>query len=158
MVIRKASKKDLDGLVELLIGFKEDLTQYEPEDLRIFRREEKSFSEIKRAVRSEIGNKDGRFLVVEEKGKLIGFCYGSVGKRRHMVFKPVIYGMLEHLWVREEYRGKGFASKLKNEFFKWFKEKGCKYVQLLVFDVHPAKKIYEKWGFELVLDRMVKKI
>jgi len=98
------------------------------------------------------------FLVVEDNKKLIGFAFGTIQKNIHMIFETVKFGMLDHIWITNNFRGQGLASKLKNELFEWFKEKDCKYIKLLVLDSNTAKKIYEKWGFEIVLDSMVKVI
>ena len=67
MKIRKATRKDLDSLTELLIEFKKGLTEYEPDDLKVFRRKEKSLELIKMSVKEEIENKKGLFLVLEDK-------------------------------------------------------------------------------------------
>lgn len=49
-------------------------------------------------------------------------------------------------------RGKGFSSKLKDEFIKWFKEKkkGRGIVTLYVMPKNNfAIKAYKKWGFKI---------
>ena len=157
MKIRNATRDDLSSLIQLLIEFKEGLTDYEPEDMKVFRRKEKSLKLIKKSIENEIKNKNGLFLVVEDKNKLVGFAFGTLHENNHMVFETVKYGMLNHIWIKDDYRGKGLASKLKDKLFKWFKDNNCKYIRLLVLDINPAKHIYEMWGFEMILDEMVKK-
>ncbi|RLG14213.1 MAG: hypothetical protein DRN66_02610 [Candidatus Nanohalarchaeota archaeon] len=119
--IRKATKKDLDSLTQLLIEFKEVLTEYELEDLKVFRRKEKSLNSIKESVKAEIDNKKGLFLVAEDKDKLVGFGFGTLQEKNHLVFKTAKYRRLKHIWIKEEYRGKGLASKLKDRLFSGLK-------------------------------------
>ena len=158
MKIRKAIKKDLSSLTQLIIEFKECLTDYEPKYLKVFRRKEKSPTLIKKSVEQEIENKNGLFLVVEDKNKLVGFAFGIINNTNHMVFKVVKYGLLSHIWIKHESRGQGLSSKLKDKLFNWFEKNNCEYIKLSVLDINPAKHIYESWGFEMVLDEMVRKI
>jgi len=57
------------------------------------------------------------------------------------------------LWVKEEYRQKGYGSVLLNEVEKIAKEKGCNLIQVDTFDFQ-AKDFYLKHGYEVfgVLD------
>jgi len=158
MKIRKATARDMDEITGLLIEFKEELTDFEPEDLKIFRKKEKSLNLIKKSVKKEVENKNGRLLVADDNGKIIGFAYGTILDYNHMVFRTLRYGKLNHLWVRNKYRKKGISSTLKEDMFSWFKQKKCKYIELLVLDGNHAKDIYKKWGFEVVLDTMRKRI
>ena len=146
----------LTKLTKLIIEFKEGLTNFEPEDLKQFRRKEKSIKLIQKSVQEEIQKPNALFLVAEEKNKLIGFAFGTLKENKHMVFKTVKYGMLNHIWVSKKFREQGLSSKFKDELFKWFNNNNCKYITLLVLDANPAKQIYEKWGFEIVLDSMEK--
>jgi len=153
--IRKATIKDLAPLTQLLIKFNERLTKYKPRDLKVFRRKEKSLNAIRESVKKEIKNKKGLFLVAEDKNNLVGFVFGTLQENNHMVFKTVKYGMLSHLWVKENYRGKGLATQFKKTLSVWFKKNNCKYIKLSVPDTDPAKRLYKKWGFEVLSDLMI---
>ncbi|MEA3515380.1 MAG: GNAT family N-acetyltransferase [Nanoarchaeota archaeon] len=158
MEIRKVNNNDLEQLTQLIIEFKEGLTDFEPEDLKVFRRKIKSSDLIKKSVKEEIDNPNGLFLVAEDENKLVGFIFGTIRENTHMVYDTVKFGMLNHIWITNNYRGRGLASKFKDNLFQWFKDNNCKYIKLLVLDANPTKHIYEKWGFEIVLDSMVKVI
>lgn len=156
MHIRQAVLSDVDTLTTVLIDFKEGLTDYEPEDLKVFRQKHKSEDSIKQAVTSEIDNEHGLFLVIEDEDTIIGFGFGTVEENNHMVFETLTYGMLQHIWIHQDYRRRGLASELKEQLFDWFRQNDCSYVRLRVLDTNPAKQLYAKWGFEIVLDSMVK--
>lgn len=54
---------------------------------------------------------------------------------------------MDNIFVSRKYKGKGYATILKNEFFKWIKQKKIKHCQLNVPPKNKfAIKIYEKWG------------
>ncbi|MFT4250058.1 MAG: N-acetyltransferase family protein [Candidatus Woesearchaeota archaeon] len=156
MNIRVANKNDLDKLTNIFIDFKEELTAYEPEDIKVFRRNKKPFSLIKQAVSKKITDTKGMFLLAEEGNQVIGFGFATLKENDHVVFKTVRYGFINNMWVHKSYRGEGIASKIKNELFSWFKKNNCGYVELSVLDTNPAKKMYEKWGFEVTLTSMKK--
>src|SRR3989344_8181178 len=126
MKLRKAGNKDVTALTTFLIEMKESLTEYEPDNLKIFRRKEKSFTSVRSAVKSAIGNKQGLFLVAESDGGIMGFAFGTLQKTHSFVFIPVKYGLFNYIWTKEEYREKGVATKLKNVLFHWFKKNNCK--------------------------------
>ncbi len=157
MIIREAEQTDANELVMILSDFKESLTAYEPEDMREFRKEHKSDQEIKEKVLDMIKNKQKPVLIADD-NDIVGFIIGEYKKNDHLIFKTVPYGLLEQLWVREDRREKGIASRLKEELFLLFRAQNCRYVKLFVLDRNPAIRIYKRWGFEQVLDSMQKRL
>lgn len=56
--------------------------------------------------------------------------------------------LIDGLYVEEEYRNQGIATKLINEANNWCKEKNIKYLDIHVIDNNIiAKKLYQKLGF-----------
>jgi len=47
---------------------------------------------------------------------------------------------------------------LWKELLAWFNKKNCKFVSLSVNANNNARKIYQKWGFEIFYLRMIKKL
>jgi len=71
------------------------------------------------------------------------------------------YGSIDELYIVPKMRRKGFSSKLKEEFVKWFKEKkkGKGVISLHVMPGNEiAKKSYQKLGFEVSDLKLVKEI
>ncbi|MEG2288419.1 MAG: GNAT family N-acetyltransferase [Clostridium sp.] len=60
---------------------------------------------------------------------------------------------IDVLWVKEEFRKKGYGLTLLNEVEKEAKQRGCKLIHLVTFDFQ-AKDFYLKYGYEVfgVLD------
>lgn len=55
---------------------------------------------------------------------------------------------IQALWVKEEFRQKGYGAALLNEVEKIAKEEGCKLIHLDTFDFQ-AKDFYLKHGYEI---------
>ena len=73
-----------------------------------------------------LDDEDVCLLVKEVEGKIVGFA--QVGLRRDYVegceSSPV--GYLEGIYIKEDFRNKGFARELLKSAEVWAKEKGCK--------------------------------
>lgn len=68
-------------------------------------------------------------------------------------------GYLSNIMVSKKYQSKGYARILRDEFFKWLKQKRVCYCKLGVLAKNSsAIKIYEKWGFKVNGLEMTKRI
>jgi GNAT superfamily N-acetyltransferase len=94
------------------------------------------------------------------------FEYVVDGKRVGRAFLFIIYndlhqkpyGLLEDVFVEEEYRGKGIGKELVKQVIKKAKEIGCyKLIATSRFEREHVHRLYEnlgfkKWGYEFRLD------
>src|SRR3990170_6365032 len=154
MKIRKATLNDLYQLTDLTIKFKLELVQYSPEYMLPYRQEQKTTEEIQKNIKTEIENPTGRYLVATDKYKIIAFSYGSHKHTNHVLFKDIKYGTLNYIWIDKNYRHREIGTELKDKLLKWFKKEKCQYINLVVLEKNPAKKIFKKWGFDKVLSLM----
>lgn len=162
MLIRKATPKDIEGI------FKTFLEMVKSEDsaskkvapfLMDLRKKGKDFKEdARKELLREVRERNSLYLVAEDKGKIIGYCYGTVKAEKGPFFKSTLIGHLNGLVVKKQYNGKGIGSKLHRELEKWFKEKKCKQIKLEVFTTNLAKRIYSKLGYHEVISKMNKKL
>ncbi len=60
---------------------------------------------------------------------------------------------VDDIWVKKEYRGKGFGKKLLDELEKKFEGKGYNNINL-VTSAFQAKEFYLKCGFEIEFERI----
>ncbi len=82
--------------------------------------------------------------VLESGGKIIGYIWFSSGKGDFGK-----YGLLHHLFIDENYRGKDLAIKLINYAEQYLRSKGIKRVKLTVTETNgPAIKLYEKLNYK----------
>ena len=95
-------------------------------------------------TREEIAKKLSRdpdlFLVAEEAGQIVGTVVGGFDGRRGMVY---------HLAVAAEYRGRGIGTSLMNELESRLKAKGClKYYLQITSDNVDVVNFYEQLGWQ----------
>ena len=73
---------------------------------------------------------------------IVGTIIGGYDGRR---------GMMYHLAVAQEHRGKGIGSQLVRELEQRLREKGCiRYYLLVTKDNHEAIHFYERHGWKLM--------
>ena len=85
-------------------------------------------------------------LTAEEGGKIIawGFLY-IIKNDRH----PEPYGLIENIYVEQEYRGQGIGSRLLRDLVQEGKERGC--YKLVMQSRHSKPEVhalYERTGFK----------
>lgn len=132
---------------------KEDFEEY----LKLKRAEEKDYSEIigkkiikpkdnilKREFNEALKSKKHLVLVVEKDKHLMGYLHGTYFSNPYDKG-----GYVEDIFVTNNFRRKGVASKLIKEFVKILKDKKYKKIRLSVNTKNiGAIRLYKKLGFE----------
>ena len=156
--IRKARLNDVETISTLWSEFvktqDEIVEKHCPQHLGGFCLK-RNYDEIVRDfVRKTIHSKNGLVLLSEVDEKPVGFSI-SIIKKNFPIFQLEKFGLILSIFVREEFRGLGISSKLKDESFKWLRRKGIEKVSLNVLPNNSqAIKVYEKWGFSTILSEM----
>ncbi len=160
--IRKATKKDLDGIYQLfleLIKSEEVSAEKVARFLRDIRKKRKDFEESsKKELSKDICGKNSILFVAEDKNEIIGYISGDILKVKDPFFNPIILGYLNHIIILKNYRGKGVSEKLYLELEKIFKKRKCTVCSLEVFSTNPAVKTFEKFGYKITTHKMWKKL
>jgi GNAT superfamily N-acetyltransferase len=97
--------------------------------------------------------KNKAFFGIKEDNKIVAIISGYIKSA-----PKGDVGYIDNMFVSKKYSGKGYATILRDEFYKWLKSKKIKYCQLDVLEKNPAKNIYKKWGFSIDGLQMTKKI
>ncbi|GIN87923.1 GCN5 family N-acetyltransferase [Heyndrickxia sporothermodurans] len=140
MKIRSIQLSDAESFVHLL-------TEIDDSGFMLFEPGERVTNKEKEEKRIARFLEDGRstILVAVADEQLIGYLIaigGSVNRKKHSAYLV--------LGVSEKYRGKGVASQLFNELFKWAKEKEFTRLELTVIkENEKAFQLYRKMGFVL---------
>ena len=88
-------------------------------------------------------------LVAVEDGEFAGFIYAK-REQTMPVFKRDYNLHIIEIYVREQSRQQGIASKLLSEIETWEKAQECEWASLMVHvDNHAAHSLYENSGFEV---------
>lgn len=86
-------------------------------------------------------------LIAKTDNEIIGYLYGYLIDNGNTVIAKV--ARLDAIFVEEENRGLGVATKLITEFKTWALEMDCKYIEVGVYNTNfNAKKLYQKNGFK----------
>lgn len=133
MIIRKASKKDIEQLSVLFDKY------------RIFYKQQSDISLAKTFLKRRMKRKESVIFVAEERDELIGFTqlfpiFSSVSIQRTW--------LLNDLYVNEKSRGMGTATALLNAAKAFGAETRSKWLLLqTAADNLTAQKVYEKNGW-----------
>jgi ribosomal protein S18 acetylase RimI-like enzyme len=133
MTIRRAKKKDIDGLSILFDKY------------RIFYKQGSDVENARSFLKKRMKRKESVIFVAEEREELIGFTqlfpiFSSVSMKRTW--------LLNDLYVNEKARGMGTATKLLGAAREFGKETNSKWLLLQTAeDNFTAQKLYEKNGW-----------
>lgn len=106
-----------------------------------------------------IASKHGAVFLAEMDGKPAGYAFIYILRRDSGYPKINLFGYIEDLFVREEFRGHGISSRLMQESMKWFRARKVRHISLHVLDENKIpKSIYRKWGFFPFITEMRKDI
>ena len=138
MIIRKAIYDDVKKLNELLTLLIQDEKQYDEGINDNF--------VVTNMYENYIEDKTKLILVAEEDNKIVGYLYGKL-EESDETYKYKV-AILDALYVINEYRKKGIASALINEFKNWTKLNNVDLLKVNVCSKNiKAKKLYEKHNF-----------
>jgi ribosomal protein S18 acetylase RimI-like enzyme len=152
LIIRKATIKDLDSILELsdqLLQFHNQLDSY----YTIYSK----YEDHQEYYKDQLTKKGTLYIVAEKDKQIVGFASAyiiSIPKTR----APKI-GVLVANFVKKEFRGKGIGSALYQFRMKWFNKQKVQFVEMNV-DARNKKalKLWKKFGFEDYQVKLKKKI
>lgn len=148
MKIRFANKKDLGSYIVLKKASIKDYSAIIGKKLVI------SEKQIRQEFYDILKNKKRFLFLAEESGKIVAYLIGNT-----FISSYNDIGYIDDLFVLRDYRGKGFAHKLINEFINFLKKRKIKIIRLGVNTKNKvAIKMYNKFGFKLKHYEMDKKI
>ena len=103
----------------------------------------------------DVKNMNGKVLVSEEDGQVVGFIQGVIIEHRKgddeiydLSHKPSKDGWIGLLFVKPEFRSSGVSRELLDKMKEYFKSEECTSIRLLVLsdNIHDVN-VYEKSGF-----------
>jgi GNAT superfamily N-acetyltransferase len=148
--IRKARLNDLDQLIELWKKFMAEHRKMGEkwEEDRIPPMKEEAPELVRKYYTGSIRSRNGYLLVLEDNGHVKGYMHSRLQKNIP-VFKGDLVGYVAGIYLKDDYRGKGYSSKMFEDTMEWFKGKGVHEITIQVMGCNPhAHKVYQKWGFK----------
>ncbi|MBI4225644.1 GNAT family N-acetyltransferase [Candidatus Roizmanbacteria bacterium] len=93
----------------------------------------------------------GKIWLAEDEGKVIGFVIGAIweeSEKNKLEIGPHKLSEVLDIYLEDEYRRKGIGKTMLQMMEKYFKEKGCDSIWILVFAPNEnAHNMYKKLGF-----------
>lgn len=93
----------------------------------------------------------GKIWLAVDEGKVIGFVIGAIweqSEKSKLEIGPHKFGEVIDIYLEEDYRRKGIGKIMLQMMEKYFKEKGCDSMWILVFAPNEnAHNMYKKFGF-----------
>ncbi len=142
MQIKIAQNKDITQLLSLEKKFQIERCNLIYPQFRMF-----DTPTRRKEIKENIKDKNSVILTATDDQKIIGFLVAKI-KKTNTMSSRLIQGTIADLYVLKKCRKKGIATQLYKQSMAWFNKRGCKYIQLTVYNLNPAKKLYRKWGFK----------
>lgn len=156
--IRKAGLRDIASIIKLekkLIDHGDEIIKNSyPQNLKDFCYNKPHDEIARNFIKNAIHSKNGLVLVSEIDNNIVGYLLITI-RKNYPFFKLKKYGKLQTIFVKDDYRSRGISSKLKEEAFRWCREKRVTRISLDVLpdNIHSIE-IYKKWGFDPYLLEM----
>lgn len=140
MNFREAQLEDTDILDNLLTKLINDERQNYDDAIR-------PDFKVKDFYKNCLGHDNKKIYLCEDNSNIIGYIY--------LYIDNDMVGIIDALFVEENYRGKGIASLLIDLAFKWFKDNDIKTKEISVMkDNNIARNLYINRGFKVIKETL----
>lgn len=140
ILVRKATRKDLEVLLKYEQGVIEAERPYDP----TLAENPISYYDLPKLISSS----DAEVVVGIVGSRIIGCGYALIKKARHYLDHDA-YAYLGFMYTHPDFRGRGINSKILDVLKSWASENGLSEIRLTVYDENTsAIKAYEKYGFK----------
>lgn len=153
--IREIEKKDYLNVARLYKNLRTNGAKYMSPFYYEARKEARLLCDhevIKRAIIPKVAVEGSRLYVLEIENKVVWFIYGILTYPCYEVYAEVelnyIWGELLHIYIDDDFRGRWFASLLRDKLFSYFKLNNVSVVEIGVNSTNPAIEMYKKWWFK----------
>lgn len=108
--------------------------------------------------KNRLKKKDSFFYFIEENKIIAGYIYGYIEEMPEL-FKLGKLGYLDKIIISKKFRGRGFASILKEKFFEFLLKNEVELCQIHVAEANKTTLgVYKKWGFKTDQLRLTTKV
>ena len=149
IIIRAVKPEDAEQYIKLNnLVWRSAYKDIFPEDVFV-NREKDIDKKIEKFPTYSYNDDNQMIYVAEDNGVIVGFVSSKI-KSNYPHFAELEYAEIGAMYIHPDYQGLGIASKFKNIFEKWAKERNAtKYVIGVLRDNLKARKVYENWGGKL---------
>ncbi len=143
-LIREATARDLERVVEIWVGFLDFHARLDPRFVRKTGSEREFAQHLERRLKDE----DCLLLVGEVEEGVVGYLNGEMGSYPPC-FAQRIHGVIQDLAVAPPWQRRGIGTALLQAAMAWFQRKGVTAVEAGVLAKNPlATSFWKRVGFE----------
>jgi ribosomal protein S18 acetylase RimI-like enzyme len=142
-IVRPAKIKDLPEVVRMRL----ELSKYHEifdDNFKVNKNAKKYYTDL---YKKYIYSGKKKLIVAADKDKLLGFSSAHIAKKEP-ISRDKKYGHIRDMYVDKKFRRQGIAGEILNVFYRWFKEKNIKYIDLKVVCANKlGRNAWTKHGF-----------
>ncbi|HIH14200.1 MAG TPA: GNAT family N-acetyltransferase [Nanoarchaeota archaeon] len=143
--IRKATKKDFNTICK----FVNKLDDFETTLTPILSNSKARRLEVRNGVAEKLASSKSKYFLAEVDGSIVGAGCATIVEPTKAKFTLRKVGLLEKLFVSEDYRGKGIATKLIEARMTWLRKQGVEWFESNICANNTVSlKASEKAGFK----------
>lgn len=153
LVLRNATAEDLDSVVHLVGAMLRDMASYGG---RALNAEDQVESELRAHFTRGLGGRDHVVLLAALEGNEkapVGVIEASV-RSPHSIFRSRRVLHIHSIYVEPGDRREGIGRALLDAALEWGRGAGCVEAALNVLADNPARRLYERTGFEVLEVKM----
>lgn len=141
--LREARPSDRDELIRMRLCLQEHM---ETSNSRIWHLSEEGRQRLGPNVDEMLSDEDGRVIVVEANGNIIGFAWGRVTRRTD--YEPERVGFINMVYIKEAHRRRGVGANLVQDLYRFFRENDMEEVNLnYILGNREAEGFWKGLGF-----------
>jgi len=111
---------------------------------------EEGREKLRREVDLMLSDGDGRVLVAERKGSIVGYAYGRVSHRAE--YTPRVVGFINGIYVRDSHRRQRSGTRLVHELCKFFMARDVEEVNLrYILGNREAERFWSSLGLRPII-------
>jgi ribosomal protein S18 acetylase RimI-like enzyme len=149
MQVRKARLADIEQVTDLSLTMQKYHVTFD----RVFALTKNARKGLAGFLERCVRSRNKLLIVAEEDKEIVGYALATLSSRPP-IFLRKEFGFIEDVFVSEEYRNRGIATRMLEATYSWFRQHG---VREVILTVHAKNKlgikVWEKEGFETVFLR-----
>jgi ribosomal protein S18 acetylase RimI-like enzyme len=156
IVIRRATRADLPGLVPLAVQLVEQHHAYDPLRFAVFDHLADGYTWF---LGRELDDEDAVVLAaIDEAARVVGYAYGRIEARSYEALLEK-HGALHDIFVEETARGTGVATRLVEEMLAELRAMGAPRVVLSAAQKNErAQRLFARMGFRRTMVEMTREL
>ena len=149
-IIRVALPEDVVAISRMWLKFMDYNSKFD----QSFQVKSKIVGRFARELQQRLDDPNYRLAVAEIGDELAGYCLSYVSRKPYF-FRLGKFGFVGDLFIREEYRRRGYGKLLVDDAHAFFKRKKVSQIELLVAQSNVNTiKFWEKLGYKALLQWM----